>query len=56
LKKKILEENKGFEINRISAFNENGQQGYNVRLYKGDTRLDLKIDMEGKVLEREIRE
>ncbi|MGC9343158.1 MAG: fibronectin type III domain-containing protein [Bacteroidales bacterium] len=56
VEKKILEENEGFEINRISAFNENGQQGYNVRLYKGDTRLDLKIDMEGKVLEREIRE
>ena len=52
LESKILKAHKGFQINRVTYFEESGQKGFYLRLYKGNTRLDLVIDMEGKVLQR----
>jgi len=53
---KILKENEGFELHRVLYYDEIDLQGFYVRLYKENIRLDLKIDMEGNVLERKTRQ
>jgi hypothetical protein len=53
---KILKENEGFQLHRVRYYEEPGQNGYIVSLIRENTRLYLKIDMEGNVLAKELRE
>lgn len=45
----------GFEVDRVTYYDEPDFNGYSVRMYKEDTRLDLKCDVTGKVLEENRR-
>jgi 3',5'-cyclic AMP phosphodiesterase CpdA len=56
VKLKVLTENEGFHLQRVNYFEEPEQNGYYLRLYKENTRLELKIDTAGNVLERNIQE
>jgi len=51
LETKVLSENPGYQILRVFYFEEVEQKGYYVRLLKENTRMDIKIDTTGKVLE-----
>jgi hypothetical protein len=52
LETKVLEENEGYLLQRVYYFEESGLKGYFVRLKKEDMYLDLRIDVDGNVLER----
>lgn len=52
IEKKILEEHEGFLLQRVVYFEEPDLKGYHVRLKKEEIYLDLKVDSDGNVLEK----
>lgn len=44
----LMKKYEGYELNSVTYYDEPEFRGYRVRLYKGDDRLDLSLDAEGK--------
>ena len=52
IEEKLMRQFEGHELNFVQYFDQLDFKGYFVRLYKDKIRIDLKLDQEGKILEK----